>query len=221
MLIGYYEVLARIHQHIEPATYLEIGVHQGHSLALADPRTRAVGVDPAADIQVPLPPSVQLIAATSDQFFVDFDVRSVFGGLPVDLAFIDGLHLFEQALRDFLNIERWAAPDATVLVHDCLPIDTVTSSRERTTVVWSGDVWKLVACLRRYRPDLAIATIDVAPTGLAVITNLNPDAPCLPLEEMYAEFVPLTFVDLNASGINEVLNRVDNNWTTVRALLGR
>src|SRR5258706_5348979 len=53
-----------------------------------------------------------------------------------------------------------------------LPI--FTAARERVDAFWSGDVWKLVPCLKKYRPDLSIHTIASAPTGLPVIRNLDP-----------------------------------------------
>ena len=43
---GYFRVLARIHEHLKPATYLEIGVDQGLSFEIVRPETLALGVDP-------------------------------------------------------------------------------------------------------------------------------------------------------------------------------
>ena len=45
----------------------------------------------------------------------------------MELAFIDGLHLFEQVLRDFINVERHSSPSTVVLLHDCLPLDEATA----------------------------------------------------------------------------------------------
>ena len=47
------------------------------------------------------------------------------------------------------------------------------AARERGTVAWAGDVWKVVACLRAERPDLTVTTVDVGPTGVGVITGLG------------------------------------------------
>lgn len=209
-MLGYYAVLDRLHGRRRPRTYLEIGVHTGESLALARPRTRAVGVDPALPGCLERDVHASLHACTSDEFFATADVAGELGG-PIELAFVDGLHLFEQALRDVANVERHAAPDGMILLHDCLPIDAETSSRERTTVAWSGDVWKVVWCLRAARPDLHVVTLDVGPTGLGVITNLDPGSRVLDErhEELVAHHLPLGYDDLVAPGVRESLGVVD------------
>lgn len=215
----YYGLLGLAHEIVRPAVYLEIGVHEGHSLAFVDARTRAVGVDPEPKVADP-PPNATVIAATSDDFFARPDVDDVLGG-PVDLAFVDGLHLHEQTLRDVANVERHASPDGVILVHDCLPIDAVTSARDRTTVVWSGDVWKVVVALRRHRPDLTVTTVDVEPTGLAVVSGLDPDNTVLHEhhDEIVAELADLGFADLEREGREEMLGVVAGDAATVTPLL--
>jgi len=42
----YYALLDRLHDHLRPRGYVEIGVADGHSLGLTRPGTVAVGVDP-------------------------------------------------------------------------------------------------------------------------------------------------------------------------------
>jgi hypothetical protein len=53
--------------------------------------------------------------------------------------------------------------------------------------MWTGDVWRTLLLLRRVRPDLQITVLDAAPTGLVLITNLNPASTLL--RESYASFV--------------------------------
>jgi hypothetical protein len=135
----YLPLLRRIHRYLRPRTYLEIGVGRGASLCLALPETLAVGIDPAPQITAPTGPRVQLFRMTSDEFFARHTLSDVTGGLPLDLAFIDGMHHVEFALRDFANVERSATPATTVLVHDCYPPNARSADRDRSGAFWTGD----------------------------------------------------------------------------------
>ncbi len=42
--------LERIHDRLQPRTYLEIGIATGHSLSRVHPETHVIGVDPAFEI---------------------------------------------------------------------------------------------------------------------------------------------------------------------------
>ena len=94
-------------------------------------------------------------------------------GGPVVLAFIDGLHLFEQVLRDFVNLERHSDERTVIVLHDSIPFNAETASRERTTDFYSGDVWKASLVLRRQRPELKMVTVRTAPTGLCLVSGLD------------------------------------------------
>ena len=216
----YLGLLRRIHEHLRPATYLEIGVHEGASLALVVPGTRSVGIDPAPAVRHPLPPNTTVLRQTSDAAFAGDELSRSLDGQSVALAFIDGMHLFECALRDFIAVERRCTPSSTILVHDCYPRDEVTSARERTTVFWSGDVWKLVLGLAEFRPDLRVAVADVPPTGVAIVRGLDPASDVL--SEHYDD-VCARFVGLGYDAVSEDkpgrLRLVPGDWPTVRALL--
>ena len=187
----YASVLAQVHEALAPDLYLEIGVRFGRSLALA--RCPALGVDPLPAIDRPLPATTRVIASTSDDFF-DFQAASALAG-PPDLAFIDGMHLFEYALRDFMQLERRSRPTTLVLVDDIFPNHPHQADRRRRTQVWTGDVWKLHACLRERRPDLFLLALDIAPTGLLLIAGLDAANRVLwddynPLVRHYRDAVP-------------------------------
>lgn len=215
----YYALLKRLHLLLEPRTYVEIGIRQGQSLSLAKTTKHSVGIDPAPDVKAPLPPGAKVFRMTSDDFFARHNLHRELEGHPVDLAFIDGMHLFEFALRDFINLEKYCSPASTILVHDCYPIDAVSAARERTTAVWSGDVWKLLLCFKRYRPDLELTTIDVPPTGLGIIRNLDPGSTVLAdsLDKICTEYIPFDY-DQMAPKKAEALSRMDNDWKRIRAL---
>ena len=180
----YYSWLQCFHERLRPSTYVEIGLGHGRSLALAGPETRAVGIDPfqgaweRLHYVCPHGPAT-LFPLTSDDFFAQHDLREVIGQETFDLAFIDGLHLFEQVLKDFINLERYAGRDSVVLMHDCLPIAPIVAERERCTGFWTGDVWRIIPCLKTFRPDLHISTIPTKPSGLAVVTGLDPNSAVL------------------------------------------
>ena len=167
--VDYAAVLALAHEQLAPDLYLEIGVRYGRSLALA--RGPAIGVDPLPAIDRPLPATTRVIASTSDDFFESEAARALAG--PPDLVFIDGMHLFEYALRDFMQVERRSSPTTLVLVDDIFPNHPHQADRRRRTQVWTGDVWKLHACLREWRPDLFLLALDTAPTGLLLIAGLD------------------------------------------------
>ena len=40
---------------------------------------------------------------------------------------------------------------------------------------WTGDVWKILPILHRHRPDLKVEVIDCSPTGLVLLSNLDPE----------------------------------------------
>src|SRR6266568_7242310 len=216
----YLEIISMIHSLLRPRTYLEIGVETGQSIALVRPETRAIGIDPEPKITKPLAPDTSVRATTSDAYFAAHDVLAEFGGLPIDLAFIDGMHQFEFALRDFINIEKHCTSRSTILIHDCYPLSRRTAERERRTTFWSGDIWRLILILRKYRPDLSVKVIGTAPTGLGVVRSLDPGSRVLEerLQEVEREFLALDYsvLDPDKPGM---LALYPNDWEKVKAII--
>lgn len=216
----YFKLLARVHQHLRPATYLEVGVSRGESLKLVAPQTLALGIDPQPRVTFALAPNQKLFAQTSDEFFARSDVPALLGGRPLEMAFIDGMHHFEYALRDFINIEPLCRPQSRIFIHDCFPIDARSAERDQTTAFWSGDIWRLMVLLKKYRPDLSIRTLGTPPTGLGLITQLDPGSTVLRsrLPQLIEEGLALQFSSI-AQHRPEALNLVPGDWPHVRQLL--
>jgi hypothetical protein len=190
-----HEFLRRIHELARPRNYLEIGVNDGRSLALS--RVPSIAVDPAFKVTVPQRVDVHLVKATSDDFFARPDPilhlrsgrnpfrnlrrgRAPFahyrGGTILDLAFIDGMHLFEFALRDFMNVERFAHWSSIIVFDDMLPRNVDEAARDRHTSDWAGDVFKVIPVLRAYRPDLTLIPVDTTPTGVLMVLGADPSS---------------------------------------------
>ena len=178
-----HELLRGLHEKTRPRTYLEIGIRTGRSMVLS--RTRSIGVDPSFNIDRPIHCDVQLVRATSDDFFAGDEPLAHFDGLPVDLAFIDGMHLSDFALRDFINIEPFMADTGVVVIDDVLPRNGLEAARDRKTEPWTGDVYKVAETLRRRRPDLVVLLVNTAPTGTAVIVGVDPGSTVL--KDRYGE----------------------------------
>lgn len=171
--------LTRLHQVLRPQVYLEIGVESGQTLRLAQAPTVAIGIDP-----VPAPDAAphgtdgsaaqtHIHAVTSQAFFASPQSIAEIPG-PVELAFIDGDHGFASVLHDFMQVEAVSHPNGVIVLHDTWPLNSLTASPSRKTGFYTGDGWKLLPCLRAIRPDLHSVTIATPPTGLTVVSNLNP-----------------------------------------------
>ena len=85
----YLELLAGIHERSRPRTYLEIGMRNGESLALARPETRVIGIDPLPTVWNKLNADVGLYFETSDDFFAAKDVRAILHGEAIDDRLVD------------------------------------------------------------------------------------------------------------------------------------
>jgi predicted O-methyltransferase YrrM len=164
----YLNILRKIHSHLNPYNYLEIGVRHGDSLRLA--RNNAIGIDPQPDIKFDLHENHKLYKMTSDEFFKNLNNQTNY---KVDFAFIDGMHLFEFALRDFINIEKISSKNTLVAIDDIFPNNELEAHRNRQTQVWTGDIWKIYYCLKKFRPDLLLFLIDSYPTGMLLVFGLD------------------------------------------------
>jgi hypothetical protein len=96
--------------------------------------------------------------------------------LRPDLAFIDGMHLYEYALRDFMNIEKVSKLDGSTVVvfDDVLPRNNAEAARVQCPGDWTGDVWRVHRILRTLRPDLGLALVNTTPTGTLLVRGLDP-----------------------------------------------
>lgn len=170
-------------------SYLEIGVRDGKTIAEIKAKHK-VGVDPAYNLKRDLAfkevfgfNDFKLFKQTSDDFF-KINAKKVFPK-GIDLVFIDGLHNYEQSLRDVINCLEFLNPKGFLVLHDCNPIGAAQAfpiknsynevietlkygGIEGWTGEWNGDVWKTIVHLRAFHPELNVRTID-ADQGLGIV----------------------------------------------------
>ncbi len=141
----------------------------------------------------------------SDDFF---ETKASLLKNGLDVVFIDGLHTYEQSLRDVQNSLKLLKEDGVIIMHDCNPesesIAYPASSCQSAaslkldgwTGEWSGDVWKTIAYLRSTQKNLHVFVLD-CDYGLGIITKGIPEN----MLEFYKEEIEeLSYDDLKKTG---------------------
>ena len=131
-------------------SYLEIGCQSDVNFSKIKIENK-VGVDPQ---------SGGTLRMTSDEFFSQN--KDTF-----DLIFVDGLHIYEQVLKDIDNSLNVLNENGVILLHDCLPAKIWHQTIPQTHSSWNGDVWKSIV-QSRTREDIDTYTIK-ADQGLGLI----------------------------------------------------
>ena len=154
----------------ERPSYLEIGVSKGSTFHAVE-AARKVAVDPKFRFDVQKArrnhPGDQYHEATSDDYFGSIiNIRESF-----DVIYIDGLHTFEQTLRDFTNSLMYLASHGTIIIDDVFPSTHLASIRDREVFLqlrremkashdWMGDVYRLVYFIETFFQQLSFACVE-------------------------------------------------------------
>ncbi len=170
------QLLAGLHEIVKPEVYLETGVTDGATLALASMAGTAIGVGPTASVWRDLKRDNQKIyASTLDDYYA---CDSCERPAP-DFALIRERQ-FDVALSDFAHIERTGHRGTIAVFADVLPWRQEVAWRVQPGSEaswkdeWCGDVFKVMAVLDEYRPDLTQILVDVQPAGALIVTGLDP-----------------------------------------------
>lgn len=146
--------------------YLEIGVERGTNfLQIRAPLK--VAVDPAFKIPggVRMIEGEHFVETTSDEFFAQH--TNLLEG-KVDVVFIDGLHTYEQALKDVENALDILSEGGVIVMHDCLPTSEAEACKYESEAkahpefrnAWTGDVFRAIMDLRSSYDDLEVFVVD-------------------------------------------------------------
>ncbi|SBS75582.1 conserved hypothetical protein [uncultured Mycobacterium sp.] len=192
--------------------YLEIGVSRGQAFQRISADVK-IAVDPAfkipqrsrelADAKAR---ETHYFETTSDAFF---ETEAAFlEQHPIDVALIDGLHTYEQVVRDVEYTVRYLRDDGVIFLHDCNPPfelagrraeswdEFMASQKGRPLAIgiWNGDVWKAIVHLRSTRDDLVIGVLK-CDQGVGFVRKGKPESTLSYTPEQIAA---LTYADLKA-----------------------
>ncbi len=197
------EAVQRLLDLFERPSYLEIGVNQGLTFHGVQAH-RKVAVDPAFlfdhRAEAKRRPEATYHPVESDRYFATAIGRDE----RFDVVFLDGLHTYDQTLRDLLNTLQHVHPDSVIVIDDVMPVDYASSIGDPvrmnafraaagdTGLAWMGDVYKVVFFVESFLPQFSFATI-AENHGQAVLWRENrPVAPAL----TGAEIAGLDYGDL-------------------------
>jgi hypothetical protein len=153
---------------LKAKTYLEIGVSEGHTFLKVEIDERT-GVDPRFRFETAphIDARTRLIEETSDVFFASLASDTTF-----DIILIDGLHVFEQVVRDFTNSVLHSNPKTVFIIDDTFPSDAYSAIPDVEEMVqfrgeagfpfrgeWQGDVFKMIPFLHDFWPALNYRTM--------------------------------------------------------------
>ena len=143
-------------------SYLEIGVYTGMTFRRVNVEKK-VAVDPDFQFEIPQDDH-EYHECPSDEYFAKADGT-------FDLIFIDGLHHFEQTLRDFDNSVRHSHDKTIWMIDDVYPNDAFSILEDQEecyrlrseagkgrNLSWHGDIFKVAFAIHDLRPEFSFAT---------------------------------------------------------------
>lgn len=163
-------VLKRLTKLYDEPRYLEVGVGRGITFERV-PAARKVAVDPLFrfdhEAKARELPEATYHPVTSDEYFN----RIIEPDDVFDVIYLDGLHVYDQTLRDLLNALEHLQPRGVIVIDDTRPPTYLASLADRelffqlkratgsTEKQWMGDVYRTVYFIAAMCPHLSYATI--------------------------------------------------------------
>lgn len=211
--IKYTRFMQALHSECLFDWYLEVGCRTGRIFAPV--RGKTIAVDPffrAETNIISAKPALHVFQQTSDEFFASGFLAAMKAKLS--FSFLDGMHLYEFLLRDFIGAEKASDPKGVIALHDCCPFSHEMTTRDLSNLprqAWTGDVWKLIPILAEHRPDLTITVLDAAPTGVVLVSGLDPKSKVLEkkYDAIVKAYADVTLKDFGLDAFNALFDYTD------------
>ena len=217
----YPDLLERLLRWREPKTYIEFGIRNGQTLALAKPPTFAIGVEQNPRVTSRFTTPTRVYDMPALDYLESGRMETVTERKSFDIALMRAPRSFEDAYDLFTALEARAAANSIVIVHGTLPTDAIAGAPTRQSAFWIADQWKLVPCLLKTRPDLTVFTIPAFPAGLTIVTGLKRRTTKLVKnrDKFVSEFMQLEVP--SPEEWKRVFNLGSDNWSAIRRRLSR
>jgi hypothetical protein len=162
-------ILQAIINLFDEVRYMEIGVSAGDTFKAIKAKEK-YAVDPKFLFDIPSNAEARgeyYFQVTSDSFFEKYGEGRAF-----DVIYIDGLHTYEQTLRDLLNSIQLLAFGGVIVIDDTVPTSYAASLPDPNIVMnirqllndqdqaWMGDVYKLVYFVQTFMQQFEYRTIS-------------------------------------------------------------
>lgn len=167
-----WDVIQALLNRFDHPRYIEVGVSTGSTFHRLD-AAHKVAVDPKFRFdweqeQRDRGPATEYHQVTSDEYFGSI----VTDENQFDVIYLDGLHTFEQTLRDLTNALAHLAPRGVIVIDDVRPPSYHASLASQanyhklrvhvndTRLAWMGDVYKVVWMIDTFFQSLQYRTIS-------------------------------------------------------------
>lgn len=185
------DVVQRAIDKLKAKRYLEVGVHSGGCF-LTIKAPKKIAVDPFFQISKRNKKNAwradwrnlknSYYEMTSDAFF---ETKKSVVEKGFDVVLLDGLHTYEQTLKDVENALPYLSEKGVIVLHDCFPphegaafsapsLEAANAANPPGwTGEWCGDVWKVIVNLRSLRKDVRAFVLNTD-KGLGIVTKGTP-----------------------------------------------
>ena len=200
-----YEIINSLAKINQADTYLEVGVEAGHTFSKIA-ITNKTAVDPIFRFDFKSMDG-SFHQTTSDEFLLE----AVSKNAKFDFIFLDGLHHWEFALRDFINATLLSHKKTIIIIDDVLPSDYFSQLRSQSDCVkfkkiynikdenWMGDVYKIIPMINLLFSQWSYFTLKLN-HGQTVLFQMPRNPPLLlnpslmfDFEDILYEKIPYNF----------------------------
>lgn len=160
---------------VKAKTYLKIGVFQGRTFFNVEIENKTA-VDPnfRFNYKEKIKDKEFYFNMTSDDYFYEMPnlLKTTYKEqIKFDIIYLDGLHLFSQTYKDFLNTFKYTSQKTLWIFDDTIPSDPYSAIPNQSlcyeyrsaaglkSTAWHGDIYKILFALNDFHKNFSYITL--------------------------------------------------------------